>query len=318
MDKLFSNFNLAMLNLWLGLCRGETGLPRVIRDLGYRHKQVELTFQNSAGKPVQPELIIATSHLGHAIMFEWKAGVNTDSDQLERYAHVHRDDLIRQANLQPAECSTHDICVVGLDENADRLAIGIKQGGYPFPLVAVESDGLVLKLNHFAVKSLTDVFIPRLEIDFNMLPTSIIPFDHNSQYWEIAHTIIPQVIHYMASADSMFTIDHLGADCTPLWHLSLSPGYRRTLSERIKRVIEEAAAHEFKAYLRRDRNAEARTHSPTWQIIYNPRKQVFDKRSADYRRLKSLAEDFIEALRTGKRNPDQLMFDFPYSEKNTD
>jgi hypothetical protein len=311
MNKIFSNFNLSMLNLWLGLCRGEAGLPQAIRNLGYRHKQVELTFQNSSGKSVKPELIIATSHLSHTILFEWKTGPNTDSDQLERYARVQKDDLIHQANLQPAECSSHDTCIVGLDENADRLAIGIKKGGYLFPLIVVESDGLLLKMNRFAVQSLTDVFSPKLDIDFNIIPMSIIPFDHNSQSWEIAQTVIPQIVHYMASADSMFTIDNLGADCTPLWKVYLSSDYRRTLSLKIQRVVEEAADHEFNAYLRRDRGAEGRSHSPTWQIVYNPRKQTFDKRSGDYRKLRSLAEEFIEALRTGKRNPDQLTLDLP-------
>jgi hypothetical protein len=310
---MFSNFNLSMLNLWLGLCRGEAGLPMTIRDLGYRHKSIELTFQNSAGRPVQPELIIATSHAGHAVMLEWKAGANTDTDQLERYSKVSKDDLVRQAHLQPAECASHDTCIVGLDEHADRLAIGIREGSYPFPLVAVESDGLSLKLNEFAVKALTQVFTPKLAIDWSTIPTSIIPFDQNSLPWEVAQTVVTQIVDYMAHAESMFTLDQLGADCTPLWP-SLSAEYRRTLATRIRRIVEEATAHEFRPYLRRDRNAEARTHSPTWQITYNPRARVFDKRSGEYRRIKTLAEAFIEALRTGKLNPDQLALEFPESD----
>jgi hypothetical protein len=108
-----SDFNLKMLNLWIGLCRGEAGLPLDIRHLGYKHKWIELRFLNSHGEDVKPELIIASDRIGHTVLLEWKAGANTEQDQLRRYSGVDQQDLVQKVALTPVEASSHDTCVLG-------------------------------------------------------------------------------------------------------------------------------------------------------------------------------------------------------------
>jgi hypothetical protein len=309
MENQSSEFNLRMLNLWIGLCRGEAGLPLDIRHLGYKHKWIELQFKNAQGESVKPELIIASDRFGHAIMFEWKEGANTEQDQLRRYAGVTSQDLVQKAALSPSEASSHDTCVLGLAEHAHRLSMSISQSGYDFPLLVLEDDGISLRLNEFVRQELTQVFNPKLSLDLSKVPTQIVPFDHNSEFWEIAEQVIPQIIEYMCRGAPRFTLEQVANDCVPVWQVVMAPGYKRELKVKMKQVIDDATRHEFQGYFRLDHKTMGRTHSPTWQITYNPNDLPFDKRSREYRKLATRQRDFIEALKTGKRKPVQLPLD---------
>jgi hypothetical protein len=301
-----SDFNLKMLNLWIGLCRGEAGLPLDIRHLGYKHKWIELRFLNSHGEDVKPELIIASDRIGHTVLLEWKAGANTEQDQLRRYSGVDQQDLVQKVALTPVEASSHDTCVLGLAEHGHRLSMGISQSGYSFPLLVLEHDGISLRLNRFARQELTQVFDPKLNLDMSKVPTQIIPFDHNSQFWEIAEQVLPQIIEYMCRGAPRFTLEQVASDCVPVWQIAMAPEYKRDLKFKVGQVIDDAAEHEFRGYFRRDRPTAGRTHSPTWQILYNPNDLPFDKRSREYRKLTTRQREFVEALKTGKRQPLQL------------
>jgi hypothetical protein len=306
MKKQFSNFNLKMLNLWIGLCRGEEGLPSDIRHLGYRHKWIELQFSNCENEAVQPELIIASNRIGHTLLLEWKEGANTEQDQLRRYAGVYSEDLVQRAYLSPSEARTHDTCVLGLKKYADHLSIGVSQSGYSFPLLLIDEDGISLYVNEFTKQELSRLFDPKLPLDFSKVPSQIVPFDHNSEFWEIAEQIVPQIVEYMCRGDPRFTLPQVATDCVPVWEVVMSRRYKKELRTKIKQVIDDAARHEFQDYFERDRSVKERTHTPTWRITYNPNNLPFDKRSREYRKLSTRQRDFVEALRTGKRKPLQL------------
>lgn len=309
MENEFSDFNLMMLNLWIGLCRGEAGLPPDIRHLGYKHKWIELQFSNSDGDSVKPELIIASDRAGHTVLLEWKRGANTEEDQLRRYGAVERIDLIERAYLSPQETLAHDTCVVGLKQHAERLVTGVSRSGQGFPLLIIEEDGISLRLNGFARQELSDVFDPKLLLDFSKVPTQLVPFDHNSEFWEIAEHVLPQVVQYMRRGEPRVTLDQVTTDCVPVWRVVMAPGYKKELRIRIQQVIDDAARNEFREYLKRDRRVKERTHTPTWRLTYNPHELPFDKRSREYRKLITRQQDFVEALRTGKRKPIQLSLD---------
>lgn len=308
MGNMFSNFNLKMLNLWIGLCRGEIGLPKDIRMLGYKDKWIELEFQNSRSDHVKPELIISSDRIGHTVLFEWKEGGNTDSDQLNRYADISSNDLVSKAMLAPTEVATHDICVIGLIENKKRLEVGITKGNHMFPLLAVQDDGISLEVNAFKEKRLSSVFSPKLMIDFSLIPMHIIPFDNNSELWEIGECIVPQIVEYMSRNEPAFTIDQIATDCVPTWARVMAPAYKKELKTKIIQVIDKAANDEFRSYIQRDVASASRVGMITWKIIYNPNSQTFDKRSREYKKLAKQQEKFITALKTGERRL-QLAFE---------
>src|SRR5437660_1760886 len=97
-NSLPSNLNLALMNLFIGMCKGVAGLPRDLRNLGYGDKWIELRFVNAQGEQVVPELVIASRQLHHTILFEWKSGANMEADQLRRYAGVTTEDLRERAH----------------------------------------------------------------------------------------------------------------------------------------------------------------------------------------------------------------------------
>jgi hypothetical protein len=85
-----SNLNLALMNLFVGMCKGVIGLPRDFRKLQYVDKWIELRFANVDQEQVAPELIVSSRLLNHTILFEWKTGPNFAADQLRRCSRVSR------------------------------------------------------------------------------------------------------------------------------------------------------------------------------------------------------------------------------------
>ncbi len=112
-------FNLKMLNLWIGLCRGVAGLPDALRKLGYEDKWIEYTFANQDIEKVCPDLIVASEQLGHTILLEFKSGANTEPDQLRRYSRVTQENLVT-AFISREAARNHDVSIVGRNEHGER------------------------------------------------------------------------------------------------------------------------------------------------------------------------------------------------------
>ena len=112
-----SNLNLALMNLFVGMCKGLAGLPRDFRNLQYVDKWIELRFANTDQEQVAPELIVSSRRLNHTILFEWKSGPNLEADQLRRYSRVTQDDLSERAALAIEETGSHDVAVVPICKN---------------------------------------------------------------------------------------------------------------------------------------------------------------------------------------------------------
>lgn len=293
------NFNLQMLNLWIGMCRGVTGLPRDFTKKGYADKWIEHRFTNAEREEVVPELIIASSNAGHTLLFEWKSGGNLDSDQLRRYSKVTAEDLTEKAFLDQAAVERHDVAVVGKSDYADRLKTGIKQDNYAFPLLVVDEQGLKLVHNKFALDELTQIFSPLLSVDLAKAPTGFVPFDENSELWEVAECVIPMIIEYMSRRETRLLLDKLAGDAVPTWDI-MGGRHRKSLRAKIFDVVEQAAKTHFRKYLRRNKAAEGRTKTKTWEIVSNPLDLQSDKRTREYRALLKGQKEFIQAL-AGKK-----------------
>ncbi len=115
-------------------------------------------------------------------------------------------------------------------------------------------------------------------------------------------------MHYLAKGDPYFTLEQLSGATVPVWDVIISEKYKKTLRSRIERVVDNACQNEFIDSFHRAKDVSRRKNTPTWRITYNPSKLPFDKRSREYQRLETMQREFIEALRTGKRKPQQLMF----------
>lgn len=309
MGNLSSNFNLTLLNLFIGMCRGARGLPRAFKDLGYIDKWIEYKFYNSQNEEVVPELILISEPQAHSLLFEWKSGANTDPDQLRRYSNITQEDLQQRAFIEPRCASSHDVTVIGKSEFIDRILIGIRDGNYDFPVLEVSYNGLSLKENQFECQRLNQVFDTDLEINMHRIPTSFIPFDKDSPHWIIAEKIIQRVLEYMSNREPRIHLDKIAGDTIPTWNI-LSPNYQSEIRNKIKEIMREASLTEFKEYLRYNRQM-VRRFGPTWDIISNPLDLHSDKRHAAWKRLQNLQKKFLEALRTGERSFNQNDLPFP-------
>ena len=300
MEELYSSFSLKLLNLFIGLCRGAAGLPDHLRVLGYQDRGIEFRFQNAQNESVCPELILASIPTRHTILCEWKSGPNLDPKQLGRYCRVTADDLRERAFLPAPAVEAHDATVVGAEEHAERLLLGIDKASCDLPLLLVTAGAITLRRGHFARQQVTDVFRPGMKVDMTTSPMAFVPFDRESPDWVIAHHCFGQIVSYMAGGESEVLLGRLVADVCPVWS-KIGGRSRSELEERIKRVVIEAARNELDAYLRRNRGLEGRTHTPTWDITNNPLHLATDKRTTEWRRVKRKVQQFVESLRSGNR-----------------
>lgn len=283
-----SSFNLRQLNLWLGMAKGDPALPRELFDLGYRDEAMERAFPNSQMDQICPELIIASRDQGHSLVFEFKSGANTEEDQLRRYAETQSADL--QRAFVPADrCRSHDVVVIGKEEYETRLQIGIRNGGYPFPLLVSNEDGLRVSMNRFTDDPTDGCLNPRLDVDWASAPTSYVLFDQDSDAWEIAESTVPEVLSAMLRRERRLEFRQV---CEPLtqWGI-MGPQGRAQIEAKVSEVLADAAENEFREYFSCDRAGI--------RIDWNPLDLSSDRRSAAYRKLQRRLQDLITRLREG-------------------
>lgn len=308
-----SNLSRALMNLFIGMCKGVAGLPRDLHNLAYGAKWIEYGFTNAQGEQVVPELIIASRQLGHAILWEWKSGANTEAPQLRRYAGVTTADLRERAFLAVEETATHDVAIVGLQQHAERLGIGIIAGPYPFPLVLATAIGLQISLNRFVPDQTDRIFRP-LEIDWDKVPHNFFPVDADSELWEFAELLIPKVLELMGNGETRILLRQL-EEAIPCWHL-MAGRYQGQIRAKIHEVMHLATERQFEPYLRANRGgARGAGLGPHWDVINNPISHSSDRRAQEWKRMGSLHRQFLEFMQTGRVVPEQQQLDLRPAEE---
>ena len=291
----FSNFNLAMLNLWIGLCRGVKGLPRSLRDLGYQVEWIEYHFSNSDLKRVKPDLILASDSAEHTLLLELKEGANTKADQLHRYSRITSEDLRERAFLGQAS-ATHDVTINGKGEHQERLIKGVEKSGHGFPVLVVIDTGIARCYSRFSYQKLNDVFDPVLEIDFSKCPLEFLPFDLDSEKWEVAERIVPEIITQMYEHEPRILANKIAQKAVKVWDI-IGEETKKEYITKITDIVDQASRDHFKKYLKRNSHAAGRTQTPTWEIIRNPLNLGADKQRNEFKKLKRIQKAFIESLK---------------------
>jgi len=282
------NFNLRMLNLWIGLCRGDIELPSGLRDLGYENHFIELPFNNEELERVCPDLIVTSEEMQHTILLEFKSGPNCNEDQLRRYSRISTEDLKTRAFVRSTAAGSHDVAIVGQSEHSERLITGVE--GYSFPLVVAETGGLVLILNSFQADETNEVFSPRLEIDWQRAPRGYVPVNAESESWEVGEVVIPQILSYMFERLPRVGLDVVCNDVCDLWSIMGTPG-KNDFRSKVREVLRLASRQHFKEYFRWT------GANSSLEIKKNPLELGTDKRSKAFRTLQRLHKQFLEHLR---------------------
>jgi hypothetical protein len=255
-----------------------------------------MTFQNANGDAVVPELIVSSRNVHHTLLFEWKEGGNTEADQLQRYNGVIQQDLTQRAMLLADECTTHNVTIIGVNEFRERIARGVDDSGYTFPVLVVTNTGLELIRNAFSEPQTDAVFRPALNFDWNIVPTSFFPVDGTSELWEYAEQIIPWLLVQMEGGATRILAEDVAHSIIPLWDTA-NRNFKQQIEPKIVTVLTYASQNEFAPYIQRNRRLEGRTHSPTWAVIDNPLLNNPDKRLKIWHAMRNLQSAVIEHFR---------------------
>lgn len=290
------DFNLTMLNLWIGLCKGVHGLPSSIRKLDYREHSIEYRFRNQDGEVCNPELIVFSRPLGHSLLLEWKSGANTEADQLRRYSRVTSKNLAELAFIPKAATTSFDVAIVGRAEHTDRLRMGIDKSGHPFPLLAADDAGIRLAHNRFSCHKLNDVFLPGLALDLRGAPMSFVPISDTSAPWEVAEVVLPRILERMLQRDALVKSSTLCTSICPIWDV-LHRDVQNAIKRRVCEVLQQAAMAEFQPFLtwRKTQNDDCAV-----DFSGNPVSLHGSRRDGALRRLRNAQRDLIDRLQQGK------------------
>jgi hypothetical protein len=207
------NFNLRMLNCWIGLCRGIPPLPKDIAHAGYVDRAIERKFRTAQSKECKPELIVASRQQNHAVLWEWKDGRTINLDQLRRYASATNDDLVERAFLARDECDTHDAILMVKEEHVSNTVQLLDREGISFPVVGAFSGRFktvrgVISGGRFA-NLLAD-----FPCDWESAPVSFVPLDRDSPVEEVAPHVLTLILQRLLRRDSLMrSIDLCDAVC---------------------------------------------------------------------------------------------------------
>ena len=288
------------------MCKGVQGLPRELSELGYKDKYIEYGFTNSEREMVVPELIISSEKLGHTILFEWKSGGNIEEDQLKRYSKVEGQDLRDKALLTKRESNSHDIAITGKEEYGERLRMGIEKGRYRFPILLVSPSRMYLALNSFVVSELNTRMREGIPIRLDECPQYFVPFDKESELWEVAEAIFPKVLELMGKNSRYIFWNDIAKETFRCWDI-ISESYKRELKTKIQRIMKQAADNEFREYFEY-RRPDGQLKEVAWEVLINPAYIVPDRRYAAWRKMYSAQAGFLESLKSGQR---QGVLSFP-------
>ena len=203
------NFNLTMLNFWIGLCEGkDRSLPKGVAELGYKVRWVEPSFEipvvpstknvsakqsePNLAKTVNPEIIISSAEHKHAVVFEFKSGKNIEPLQLQRYMLLTASDIA--ANILYGKPETHDVLYMALALHRDSILRGMNEANAKFPVVFVQHSGMVIGSESCANKDFNACLGNGAEVPINWdeVPRYFAIDSHSSPV-DVAHSVLTGV-----------------------------------------------------------------------------------------------------------------------------
>jgi len=305
-----SIFSRKIINLFAGMAYGSPDLPRFLVDAKYVCHAIEPCFAVAPKKLVNPELVLCSDIGGHTLIIEAKSGANLKPDQLARYALIGSDALVKQAFVAQAAASSHDVLIIGLEEHEERLVKGsattpslrrvlaltvglaLKTEGTPLsesaPVSAVQS-GIKRIQNEFGIKVLNEAFNPTLSVDWDLVPVNFLPVDHESENWEFASFIFPEVIAAILEGRTTILVDDLAKTFIKNWDFIAAP-YKKQLLERIRDVLKIAAQKRFSLFMNFGLKGASKSQI-TLLVPENLDESVSIVRSQLQRRFKDLMND---------------------------
>ena len=294
----YPSWNLRMVNLVIGMAKGDSALPTVLHEEGYQLHYIEREFVNSQEQSVTPEVILTSERAENALLFEWKAGGNLDRDQLERYAAVTAQDLGQRALVpRPAE-RTHDVVVV-VGDKADICANLLNDWAIPFPLIEQLGNQLRLVANRFTLQQLNEAFSPSLMVNWDHGPLSYVQVDPDTPSDVLVDKVGRFIISVIVKREPRVRLGEVVEAVLPPI-ASTGPRYVKCLRPKLEEVVERLVANEFQDYVEL-RPSNHSLHEPWLRRRDSDLSIDMDRRTQKYKALERQLRQAIER----ERNPQQ-------------
>ena len=241
-----------LMNAMIGLCVPTPGWPHPLKDLGFLVDSIEPIVATEDGRKVNPDLILTSNKLTHALVVECKGGYeinehrkNEIDDQAERYSKVSNNLLAYKIKIHDYRRLTHDMTYV----TNDKIAEFIKEYGYP--ILVFERDKLY-KINSFSKETLNSKFSSEISIK-NPPPTHFFPFNDNDNLSLIALYVFQKLVKFALKAreDSLeFDEDMILKSIFGAYWKNIHETKKTRLRKKVRDILNEYSKNkELKGYL---------------------------------------------------------------------
>lgn len=132
---------LVPLNAFIGLCTSDHLWPAPLADLGYSIRGLEIPVGAGGGRVVIDAVAFRDDNRAF-LAAEAKSGKNVEVDQARAYEQIQADDLVRasRVTVTTGGSVTYQPVYVCLEENAERILLGLAKATAGIPVVSLDGD----------------------------------------------------------------------------------------------------------------------------------------------------------------------------------
>lgn len=239
---------LVLLNALLGLARPVEGWPAALQQLGYEHLWVDLEGEEGG----LPEVLLLSPRGENLLLVSPHPGGWPRASLLRRYAALRLEDVLAELPREQVRERPRSLNVVllGRAADAETLKRALAPRAHAFPLLILSPEALRLLYNSFTPSEVNVTFALGVPLDQALAPRELLPLYPGSSDRELAESLVPLLVDYMARGRQEFTAREAARELTPGWEAL--PGHRQqSLEERVELALQVAAARELGDYLGR-------------------------------------------------------------------
>ncbi|MBQ0990409.1 hypothetical protein KBX08_09940 [Micromonospora sp. H61] len=222
------------VNALLGLVTAGDVNPSLLAGAGFRVVGLEVPAVGPAGKAVIDVLLFheATNHL---VQCESKSGANVEEDQARAYAAMPAANAVQAAyvDLRHRTTPTIETLYLCLDENAERIRLGLKTIGFLFPVLGVGDRRIELHDADYASERLRAAL--QEGVTLKAPPPRIIAFDPESPSDAVERHVRPAMVAALANRTPFLTLTGLTERVAPHYGL-----YGHAAQNRLKSAVKAA------------------------------------------------------------------------------
>ncbi|MEV1109747.1 hypothetical protein AB0I95_13970 [Micromonospora sp. NPDC049751] len=224
------------VNALLGLVMAGDINPPTLAQAGFRVVGLEVPAVGPAGKVVIDVLLFheATNHL---VQCEAKSGANIEESQARAYAAMPAANAVQAAyvSLRHRATPTIETLYLCLEEHAERIRLGLKTVGIPFPVFGVSDRRIALHDGEYASERLHDPLADGVTL--NAPPPRVIAFDPESPPEEVERHVRAAMVAELAKRTAHISWTGLTERVAPHYGL-----YGHAAQNKLKSVVKAAVA----------------------------------------------------------------------------